>query len=86
MLWAFSSGGELGLLLSSCGTQASHCGRFLCFGSGALEHGFISRGTQASLPHGMWNLPGHGIKHVSPVLADRFLTTGPPGKSYSSPF
>ena len=29
----------------------------------------------------MWNLPGPGIKPVSPALAGGFLTTGPPGKS-----
>ena len=28
----------------------------------------------------MWNLPGPGIKHVSPALVDGFLTTRPPGK------
>ena len=28
-----------------------------------------------------WDLPGPGIKLVSSVLADRFLTTGPPGNS-----
>ena len=29
----------------------------------------------------MWNLPESGIKPVSPALACRFLTTGPPQKS-----
>ena len=29
----------------------------------------------------MWNLPGPGVEPVSPALAGRFLTTGPPGKS-----
>ena len=29
----------------------------------------------------MWNLPGPGIKFLSPELASRFLTTGPLGKS-----
>ena len=33
------------------------------------------------MPRGMWNLPGPGLKPVSPELAGRFLTTGPPGKS-----
>ena len=35
------------------------------------------------LPPGMWNLPRPGIKPVSPVLANGFLTltSGPPGKS-----
>ena len=29
----------------------------------------------------MWNLPGGGIKPVSPALAGGFLTTEAPGKS-----
>ena len=29
----------------------------------------------------MWDLPGPGIKPVSPALEGRFLTTAPPGKS-----
>ena len=29
----------------------------------------------------MWDLPGPGIKPVSPELAGRFSTTAPPGKS-----
>ena len=29
----------------------------------------------------MWDLPGPGIKPVSPALAGGFLTTVPPGKS-----
>ena len=28
----------------------------------------------------MWDLPRPGIETVSPALAGRFLTTGPPGK------
>ena len=36
------------------------------------------------MPCGMWDLPGPGIKPVSPALAGRFLTTGPPGKSPES--
>ena len=28
----------------------------------------------------MWNLPRPGIEPMSPALAGRFLTTGPPGK------
>ena len=31
----------------------------------------------------MWDLPGPGIKLVSPALAGGFLTTGPPGESLS---
>ena len=29
---------------------------------------------------GTWDLPGQGIKPVSPALAGGFLTTRPPGK------
>ena len=43
--------------------------------------GFSSCGTWASLLRGMWDLPGPGIKPVSPALAGRFLTIVPPGKS-----
>ena len=32
----------------------------------------------------MWDLPGPGIKPMSPALAGGFLTTGPPGKSQIS--
>ena len=30
--------------------------------------------------HGVWDLPGPGLKPVSPALAGGFLTTVPPGK------
>ena len=30
----------------------------------------------------MWDLPGPGIKPVSPALAGGFLTTAPPGKPF----
>ena len=43
--------------------------------------GFRSCGAWAELPHGMRDLPGAGIKPVSPALPGGFLTTGPPGKS-----
>ena len=36
----------------------------------------------AQVTWGSWNLPGPGIKPTYPVPAGRFLTTGPPGKSY----
>ena len=48
---------------------------------GSLTVGFSSRGTQAWLPLGRWNLPRPRIELVSPALAGGFLTTGPPGKS-----
>ena len=78
---AFFSCGEWGLL-SSRDVQASHCGHFFCCRAWALECGLSSCGTWAySLPS-MWDLPGPGIKPVSPALAGIFLSTGPPGKSH----
>ena len=49
-------------------------------GSRALEHRLSSCGAQASLLCGMWDLPGTGIKPMSPALAGGFSTTAPPGK------
>ena len=47
----------------------------------ALRHlGFSSCGTGAQVLHGMWNLPGAGIKPVSPALPGGFFTTVPPVK------
>ena len=37
-------------------------------------------GSRAQLLRGMWDLPGPGLKPVSPALAGGFLTTAPPGK------
>ena len=37
-------------------------------------------GAWGELLRGMWDLPGPGIEHVSPELADGFFTTEPPGK------
>ena len=53
--------------LSSCGSQA-------------LERRLSSCGARALLLCGMWDLPGPGLKPVSPALAGGFLTTAPPGK------
>ena len=44
-----------------------------------------SCGSWAQLLQGMWNLPGPGIEPMSPVLAGRFLSTSPPGKSFPPP-
>ena len=52
--------------LSSCGSQALECS---------------SCDTWALLLRGMWDLPGPGLKSMSPALAGGFLTTVPPGKS-----
>ena len=34
----------------------------------------------------MWNLPRSGVEPVSPALAGRFFTTGPPGKPLLLPY
>ena len=39
-----------------------------------------SRGSRAQLLRGMWDLPRPGLEPVSPALAGRFSTTGPPAK------
>ena len=88
----FSSCSNWGLL-SSCGAQASHCGDFSCCRAQALGHvGFSrcssqaskhrlnSRGTQAQLPHGMWDLPIPGMEPMFAALAGGFFTTEPQGK------
>ena len=54
---------------SSCSLWALQC------------RGSRSCGSWAWLLRGLWNLPGLGIEPVSPGLADRFLSTVPPGKS-----
>ena len=37
-------------------------------------------GSRAQPLRGMWDLPRPGLEPVSPALAGRFSTTGPPGK------
>ena len=80
---------------SSCSAQAFRCGGFYCgiqalgqagfssCGSQALEPRLSSHGTWAYLSQGIWNLPGLGIKPMSPALAGGFLSIGPRGKSES---
>ena len=66
------------LLLRSTGSRRmgfSSCGMW------ALERRLSSCGARAQLLRGMWDLPGPGIKPMSPVLAGGFLTTAPSGKS-----
>ena len=82
---AFSSCGEQGLL-SSCSAQASHYCGFSCWRAWGLGHGLSSRSAWAKLLCSMWDLPRTGMEPKSPALAGRFLTTGPPGKSYTITF
>ena len=70
------------------GARASHCGGFSCCGAWALgawasvvvARRLSSCGARASLLRGMWDLPGPGLKAVSPALAGGLLTTALPGK------
>ena len=72
---------------SRCGAQASHCGGFSCCRARALGcRGFSRCGTRAWLFCVMRDLPGPGSEPMSPALAGRFLTTGPPGKFGNSNF
>ena len=71
--WSFSSRGARGLALQWL---------FFLQLLGSKAAGLSSCGTQILLPQGMWNLPGPGIKPMSPASAGRFLSTGPAGKSY----
>ena len=94
LLRLFFSFREWGLL-SSCSAQASHggglscwvarvlgLGDFSCCDSWALEHRLSSGGTRAQLLHGMWDLPGPGIRPVSLALAGGFFPTELPGKPW----
>ena len=51
-------------------------------GSWAQECRLSSCDTRASLLHSMWDLPGSGIKPMSPALAGGFLSIALPGKSH----
>ena len=65
---------------SCCGTQAlgswasvvAACG-LSSFGTWALERRLSSCGAQALLLCGMWDLPGPGLKPMSPALAGGIL-------------
>ena len=46
----------------------------------ALEHR-LSLQCMGSVAYGMWHPPGPGVEPVTPVLAGRLSTTGPPGKA-----
>ena len=83
--WSFSACSKWELL-SSFSARASHCGGFSCCRVWSPERRLSSCGVWALLPRGKWNLPGTGTEPMSPALAGRFLTTGPPGKSNRGTF
>ena len=66
------------LLLQSMGSRARG---LISFSSQDVEHRLSSFGIWAYLLCHTWDLPGSGIKPVSPALADRFFSTEPPGKA-----
>ena len=47
----------------------------------ALGHRLNSCSTLIQWLWGMWDLPGSGIKPISPALAGGFFTSEPPGKT-----
>ena len=59
---------------SGCGTRAQYLWLVVsrAQASVVVVHGLLLCG--------MWDLPGPGLKPVSPALAGGFLTTAPPGK------
>ena len=65
------------LLLPSTG---SRCAGFSSCSLQALEHRLRSCDAQAQLLCGMWDLPGLGIRPMSPALAGGFFTIELPGK------
>ena len=86
--WVFIATCGLSLVAGSSGfsfCRAQVAGLWASvFAACGLEHrlkcGLSSCGAGASLPHGMWHLPGAGMEPVSLALAGGFLTTGSPGK------
>ena len=81
--WASHCSGFSRCRARALGTWDSVVGLSSC-GSQALERRLSSCGARASLLRGTWDLPGPGIKPVSPALAGGFLTTAPPGKPLES--
>ena len=76
---AFSSRGERGPLLIAVRRPLTIAASLVA------EHRLqtrrlSSRGSQAQLLRGIWDLPRPGLEPVSPALAGRLSTTAPPGK------
>ena len=63
-----------GLLIAVASLLQSICCR--CAGSVAWLRAYLLQDT--------WNLPGPGIELVLSAVVGRFLSTVPPGKSYTS--
>ena len=86
--WVFLVAHGLSLVAAGGGYSSLRCAGFslqwflLLRSTGSRRAGFSSCGARAQLVCGMWDLPGPGLKPVSPALAGGFLTTAPPGKPY----
>ena len=76
LLWCVGFSLRWLLLLRS---TSSRCAGFSSCDSRALERRLSSCGTRAQLLHGMWDLPGPGLKLMSPALAGGFPTTAHQG-------
>ena len=84
-LVAVSLGYALGAvlrLLIAVASLVAECRLQGAWASVVAADGLSSCGAQPKLPRGVWGLPGPGIEPKSPALANEFLTTGPPAKSY----
>ena len=68
--------------LSCCKKWTVGCVGFTACGFWTLEHWFNSCGIQALLLDGMWDLPGSGIKPISPTVAGGFFTLSQRGGLY----
>ena len=85
--WVITAVRGFSLVLVSRGSSSLCCMGFLLRWLLLLQstvskfRGFSSCGTWALVACSIWNLPGPGIKLMSPALADGFLSTVPPGKS-----
>ena len=67
-----------------CSAQASSHGGFSCFRAQAL--GSWTQQLQHVRFSCMWNLPGLGIKSVSPALSGGFLSTASAGNPSTTGF
>ena len=65
------------MMVASLGEHSSRA-------SVVVAHGLTRCGSQAYLLHGKEDLSGPGIEPMSPALQVGLLTTGPPGKHWSS--
>ena len=75
--WGMGSGGAT----LHCNTWASHCSGFFLQSLGCRAHRLQKLWQTGLLPFDMWDLPRAGTEALSPALAGRLPTTGPPGKS-----